>query len=149
MINDDKIIAKRSTFYIFMRDDLDSLNPGKGMAQAAHAAQMFDAEISGYRFDECSDHVQKYLTGIESWRGHGGSFGTTIVLACNGDDIYNIIDACDDTDNNPFVGVVHDRTYPINDGSVTHYIPLDTCAWAFILEGEEIPHLISKLGLYR
>ncbi len=28
-------------------------------------------------------------------------------------------------------GVVHDPTYPLADGDVTHLIPLDTCGWAF------------------
>jgi hypothetical protein len=28
--------------------------------------------------------------------------------------------------------VIHDPTYPITDGSVTHVIPLDTCAYIFI-----------------
>jgi len=35
--------------YIFMRSDLKSLNPGKAMAQACHAANMIQTKVESGR----------------------------------------------------------------------------------------------------
>jgi peptidyl-tRNA hydrolase len=56
--------------YILMRNDLPSMNPGKAMAQACHAANQFIHE-----------HPKK--TGVKQWQAEGNGFGTTIVLSVN------------------------------------------------------------------
>lgn len=102
--------------YILMRTDMDSMNPGKGMAQAAHAANQFAHFASGLGFD--------------AWVDQGGTFGTTIVLAVASErDLKKRVKAA--TDHGFEAGIVHDSTYPVRDGDVTHLIPVDTCGWVF------------------
>ena len=111
--------------YILMRTDLDSLNPGKAMAQAAHAA------------DLCRDHMQDVARDrsdlYQEWIGSSGSFGTTIVLGGRVEQINKSLqNGRDFNDIMPVdLGWVLDPTYPIRDGKVTHEIPLHTCAFVF------------------
>lgn len=104
--------------FIFMRSDLDSLNPGKAMAQAAHAANQF-------WFNCVSGEAQ------QEWLDQAKYFGTTIVLDADNyswslHDLKNLFTASEGE-----FGVVHDPTYPVKDGMTTHLIPLDTCAYLF------------------
>ena len=55
--------------YILMRNDMDSLNPGKGMAQAAHASNHF--------MFWNSDDME-----FKKWCSYR-AFGVTIVLSVN------------------------------------------------------------------
>jgi peptidyl-tRNA hydrolase len=67
--------------YILMRNDIPSMNPGKAMAQAAHAANHFMHFIN-YWGDESA---KKYWMNIvkENWMSKDYPFGTTIVLSVN------------------------------------------------------------------
>lgn len=83
--------------YILMRNDLESLNPGKAMAQAAHASNLFVAQC---------EHIDAYA----SWRSTCVPFGTTIVLGCNRKELGSIL-------NKSIIigvhhGTVYDETYP-------------------------------------
>ena len=62
--------------YILMRTDMDSMNPGKAMAQASHASNTFVHSVEpGYNVDEALfDAWQK-----ETQQG----FGTVLVLGVN------------------------------------------------------------------
>jgi peptidyl-tRNA hydrolase len=105
--------------YILMRNDLNSLNPGKACAQAAHAANMAVSRCPSTLFDHLSE-----------WeRETGDGFGTTIVLGVNEQELYETINAAISSDMH--AGTVHDPSYPLKDGKVTHYIPLDTCGFIF------------------
>lgn len=98
-----------------MRRDMDSLNPGKAMAQAAHAAN------AAVDFLERHDPM-----ALNEWRKECKTFGTTIVLGVNSfDELHEVIY------DFPYSGEVLDPTYPINDGQVTHLIPVTTCGWVF------------------
>ena len=128
--------------YILMRSDMDSLNPGKGMAQAAHAANMF-GQIKNGPF-KTGKHPSK---DIEEWFGNRG-FGTTIVLDC-GDELAlkNIINCASISYK---AGIVMDETYPIRDGKVTHLLPVNTCGYVFCPTGErENMDYIYMLPLYK
>lgn len=106
--------------YIFMRSDLDSLNPGKGMAQACHAAnmaqelaQLGSSEMKALWKLWCADRM----------------FGTTIVLDAP---LWKINFIKMLKPQKGFIsGVVTDPTYPIRDGEQTHLVVLDTCAFVF------------------
>ena len=110
--------------YILMRDDLDSLNPGKAMAQASHASNAF---VKAHQGDDQSK-PGFYLYGQWECETSQG-FGTVLVLACNEtamNTAVNVAEYCGFSS-----GVVHDPTYPIVDGDVVHHIPLDTCGYVF------------------
>lgn len=114
--------------YILMRNDLDSLNCGKAAAQATHAASDFEQNV--LLLPENDTFSQCVLEGVSRWRGNR-TFGTTIVLEARWPMIENVITFIDNNDINVFCRIIHDPTYPIRDGEVTHLIPLNTCAWIF------------------
>ena len=110
------------TLYILMRTDMASMNPGKGMAQAAHAANAFVFE-TGER-----------LTGYDQWAGfeHDTSqgFGTTIVLdAGDEESLKKVISLAQGQEF--AANTVTDITYPVRDGRVTHLINTITCGYVF------------------
>lgn len=110
--------------YILMRTDLDSLNPGKGMAQAAHAANQFQTVIQS--------HSDKIKALYEQWskESNGGGFGTTIVLDAKN---HVLIQEFAETARRKgfLAGVVTDDTYPIQDGEVVWTLPVITCGFIF------------------
>ena len=111
--------------YILMRNDLDSLNPGKAMAQAAHAANKFVKDIKTIKnwqpAEDCFDR---------DWSIQDDGFGTTIVLGLPINQIECAIEKA--LDAGLAAGSVIDTTYPIRDGQVTHYLELKTCGYIFI-----------------
>lgn len=103
--------------YIVMRNDVDSMNPGKAMAQAAHAGQMFE-KLSGGKYNEDCGFI------------------TTLVLQGSGEDINDLVYFAE---KSSFLwGEVVDPTYPVRDGSVTHLLPFRTCVWILIPDDKEI-----------
>ena len=116
--------------YILMRSDLDSLNPGKMVAQGAHAANQFthemDTIIAGM---EQNNPVASYFL-YQSWKTstpHG--FGVTICLDVSGQQLPLVVSAAKRA--NFVAGVTHDPSYPLLDGKVLHLLPLDTCGYVF------------------
>lgn len=109
-----------AALYILMRSDMKSLNAGKAMAQAAHAANQFAATAS-----------TAVPTLYTEWEGQTpDGFGTTIVLdATSGECMYNVVE--DAQDEGFLADIVLDPTYPISDGEVTHLIPVLTCGYVF------------------
>lgn len=131
--------------YIIMRTDLESMNPGKAMAQASHASNAFVHEA------EKLARYSKYATEqLEEWRGETQQgFGTVLVL---GGSMNDIEDTATMLEKGEYIcGVVHDPTYPIKDGDVTHFIPLNTCAYVFVPNKEDDPLarvLLSRFDLH-
>lgn len=117
--------------YILMRTDMDSMNPGKAMAQAAHAANAFvkDASIREHNQDKLADPVVDQARQWQEETSQG--FGTTIVLDVGDEDYMKAIVATAKSEG-LIAGVIHDPGYPVKDGSVTHEIPVDTCAYVFM-----------------
>jgi peptidyl-tRNA hydrolase len=111
-------VEKLPTLYILMRNDMRSMNAGKAMAQASHASNAFIYEAD-------TERTQVVAWVDETPQG----FGTAIVLAC---DEAGMREAVKTAKQFGFTsGIVHDPTYPLRDGDVTHLIPLDTCAYIF------------------
>lgn len=118
--------------FILMRNDLDSLNSGKAMAQAVHAGNAFETAFevmiqnSAVNATDTSDIWNAFYAWKHQTRQ---GFGTTIVL---GGPMSRIKVDIEWLQKFGFLaGVVHDPTYPLLDGRVTHLIPLDTCAYVF------------------
>jgi peptidyl-tRNA hydrolase len=121
--------------YILMRNDLDSLNSGKAMAQASHASNTFVQHFHAYMQRQQtapeSAQTQKIRTAFYEWENSTTQgFGTVLVLEAGIKVIEQVVAAFKTAEY--LAGVVHDPTYPLLDGKVVHYIPLDTCAYVFV-----------------
>jgi len=124
--------------YVLMRTDLASLNPGKQCAHAAHAANLFEHDLRKSVNTEVKDLAQQWAEGT------GGQFGVTICLGVNENDMRNAVMIANnfaDAGKPVLGGLVHDPSYPLQDGvpkdggaptfAKIHLIPLDTCAYIF------------------
>ena len=123
-----------ATLYILMRDDMTSLRgvPGKGMAQAAHAANYF---ISAMDYHPDMDMRR----GAIGWACQTEQqFGTTIVLAVSDENQLTYVTDAARGMGFP-TGVVIDPTYPVRDGAVTHLLPVKTCGSVFTPSRSEKP----------
>lgn len=102
-----------------MRSDMVSMNPGKGMAQASHAANAFVKFAKNKSYD---------ISGWENSTPQG--FGTVYVL--DGGTISEMHEAIDPLIEQGFIAeFVNDPSYPIIDGKVFHSINIDTCAYVY------------------
>lgn len=105
--------------FIIMRNDMDSLNPGKACAQAAHAA------------NQAVNYLKEFHLNLYNEWNTAIHFGTTIVLEGSLEDI---LEEAENRDRKGiiFTGLTRDPTYPVKDGSVTHEIDIATCAWFWV-----------------
>ena len=105
-----------------MRTDMDSLNPGKAMAQASHASNAFV-----YRWGK--------EKAVKEWQGETQQgFGTVLVLGVTGDELYSVVEKVNEDlrfKEDVYSDIIHDPTYPVQDGEVVHHIPVDTCGYVF------------------
>lgn len=124
--------------YILMRTDLASMNPGKAVAQGAHAANqcVFEALKGGH------DPVMALLREWEAQTSAG--FGTTITLGVNGQQLAQTISLAQALGFH--AGVTHDPTYPLVDGQVVHLLPLDTCGYV-LARKDDMSFLLGNYSL--
>lgn len=107
----------KPVLYILMRNDLASMTNGKSSAQASHASNAFV-----YEWGEDLN--------VKKWQNETNQgFGTVIVLGVNESEMNNTINNA--LDRNFIANIIHDPTYPLIDGNVVHYIPLNTCGYIF------------------
>jgi peptidyl-tRNA hydrolase len=147
-----------AVLYILMRNDLNSMNAGKGMAQASHASNAFVHHCDA-RIDEMNknfpaskiNEVQAFTSSVDEWKNSTKQgFGTVLVLEAKMNEIYPVVEVFEKIGY--VAGVVHDPTYPIVDGEVVHFIPLDTCAYVFVpnKEADQVASmLLKKFPLHR
>lgn len=142
--------------YILMRTDLESMNPGKAVAQGAHAANQFVHMVENYRDvisstvtdgrpadSNISTYLQIKMYDYWSTRTSDG-FGTTICLSVDDDVLHQLVPAT--RSMGMIAGITHDPSYPIRDGGVTHFIPLDSCGYIFG-EKEDLSILLRQFNL--
>lgn len=110
--------------YIIMRKDLQDMNPGKAMAQSAHAQADFTAWMRTIKKQK--KKRPKLLAEFDVWQ-ENRSFGTTLVLHETLETINQIIE------NTCFSGKTVDPTYPWRNyyGDVFTSSEV-TCAWVFV-----------------
>lgn len=86
---------EKHRLYILVRTDLPSMNPGRAMAQAAHASNQF---------------IFKYGNGlnVKKWQADRG-FGTTIVLGVTQMELENAVDM--GLNRMEIAALVYDPTY--------------------------------------
>lgn len=124
--------------YILMRTDINSMNPGKAMAQASHAYGALRKAIK-----EKLNIQKDFILWMDQTEQ---DFGTTIVLGGSEPQIDGALWRAV-RDRNICGGWVHDPTYPIRDGNVTHLIPLNTCAFLFGARADIQFHTV-RMDLY-
>lgn len=126
--------------YFLVRTDLESLNPGKAMAQVAHAANLMV-----YNILTSQTMRKKFKYDLDIWCSDRG-YGTSVVL--DGGSESNIQDVLDsiESSNVHYLWLI-DPTYPLLDGEVVHHIPLKTCAYIFGRKKDVAP-LLTNFELY-
>lgn len=131
--------------YILMRDDLGSMNPGKAMAQASHASNAFWKTINDKFLDKKNDDITRLANMWQLETNQG--FGTVLVLAVNEATMREVVIAARKL--NYLSDIIHDPTYPLVDGDVVHYLPIDTCAYVFIDKNDPMTDfLLGDLPLH-
>ena len=126
--------------YILMRTDMDSMNPGKAMAQASHASNAFVSNAEpGYNIDEELFNAWQQSTPQ--------GFGTVLVLGVNEAQMRTAVEVAESFGVDKFpCDIIHDPTYPLQDGDTTHFIPVDTCGYIF--GDKEDPLLEAIIGKF-
>ena len=124
--------------YILMRTDMDSMNPGKAMAQASHASNAFVSNAEpGYNVDEELFNAWQESTPQK--------FGTVLVLGVTEVQMRTAVEVAESFGVDKFpCDIIHDPTYPLQDGDTTHFIPVDTCGYIF--GDKDDPVLQSIIG---
>lgn len=147
--------------YIIMRQDMDSMNPGKCMAQASHASNAFVHKV----FKQKDTLPISALESYRDWQASTAQgFGTAVVLgtgtlteedAPDGHDkwLHDLvvqIQACPTLGQCTVSDTVVDPTYPIRDGRTTHFLDVVTCAYVFIHKSDVdmMPESFKKLELH-
>lgn len=123
--------------YILVRNDMDSLTPGKACAQVAHAANVFMANMSkalAFPNDLELDRHPDYDEYVK-W-GRRLYYGTTIVLSVTGKELGDLITKAIQAGYS--TDIITDPEYPLRDGETTHYFPCETCGYIFAPENNEI-----------
>lgn len=134
-----------SRLYILMRTDLASINAGKGMAQAAHAANAFVADMQD---TTTTPDTFLAMEAFQDWqRQTTQRFGTTITLAMPTEGALTDMIAIAEALGYP-AGLVHDPSYPVRDGAVTHLLPIDTCGYVFVQDASNPPPGLALLPLH-
>lgn len=144
-----------AVLYIIMRNDIESMNSGKAIAQGSHASNAFVDHFHAYMqemslssISDAALEMNKYFYEWEKSTQQG--FGTVLVLEAPMKDINTAVEILKGAGK--IAGIVHDPTYPIVDGSVVHYIPLDTCGYVFVTNKEEdavASALLKQFPLHR
>jgi hypothetical protein len=127
--------------YIIMREDIPDMNPGKGMAQAAHAQADFDSAVEL----ECGPaYLQddKLWSNVCSWK-EDRNFGVTLVVSATLANIDAITNAV------RFSGKTVDPTYPWRNYYGKMFTSEEvTCAWAFVQDEVEAEYM-RKFDLHK
>ena len=72
-------------------------------------------------------------------------FGTVLVIEVNEAQMRTAVEIAESFGVDKFpCDIIHDPTYPLQDGDITHFIPVDTCGYIF--GDKEDPLLESIVG---
>jgi len=133
------------TLYIIMRSDIADMNPGKGMAQAAHAQADFDSKMQkiANRFDEMEN--RESLLGDYSVWTENRNFGRTIVLSATKEDIECI------AAHGKLSDFTKDPDYPWRNYYGETFLREEiTCGWIFVCDTyDDDINLVKDLPLHK
>lgn len=117
--------------YIVMRRDLWDMNPGKAMAQAAHAQSNFNAHL----FPMSIPDAYEFQAAVKAWR-EDRSFGTTLVLH----EPLSVMNQIHERMSHS--GMTVDPTYPYRNHYGELFVSNEvTCMWAFVYTEEELEYM--------
>ena len=132
--------------YILMRNDMDSMNAGKAVAQGSHAANQMVFEANNYFVEtpEQAAQFEKIKTMVGLWSIEARGFGTCIVLGASEREMKSAVEKAKAAGHH--AGITHDPTYPLRDGKSLFFIPVDTCAYIFGYK-HELKDIIGEFSL--
>jgi hypothetical protein len=117
--------------YIIMREDIPDMNPGKGMAQAAHAQSDFTQSFENIT-GQPTFQSNALWKSIGTWR-EDRSFGTTLVLSATLADMKKINQKLSHSN------LTTDPTYPWRNHYGKLFLTEEiTCMWAFAQTADEL-----------
>lgn len=130
------------TLYILMRSDIQDMNPGKAMAQVAHAQADFDRWITDLMDRHIDNRAE--LSQVRVWKD-GRSFGRTLVLSATKAEIEAVALATQ------FAGVTVDPTYPWRNYYGDVFLSNEvTCGWMFLCDvNADNKSLVENLKLHK
>lgn len=135
-------------FYVLVRNDMDSMCPGRTDAQVSHATSDFHEIMYDYRFNAPAPHdgsTLRWETEFAEWK-ENRRFGTAIILM---GDMATIKGAITMAQQAGFLaGITHDPEYHLKDGQTIHKFPVDTCGWAMGRKGE-LAALFGRMPLLK
>ncbi len=132
------------TLYCMMREDLQDLNPGKGMAQAMHAQADFDEWVE-------KNPDSPFQPFIKEWK-EDRSFGRTLVLESSLENMANIVSTNYGAAVKLPMALTIDPTYPWRNFYGKVFLSEEvTCGWVFACDLTPQPVLdeLRKLSLHR
>lgn len=146
---------KLPVLYTLMRNDLNSLNCGKAIAQGNHAGTKFAFRAATLLCQPRLEPETVISQKIKQWLGAtNDGFGTSLTIECDPKQIEAVVEFAQRLSLDFCMsGLVIDPTYPVPDGKppepnrVVHYIPTLTCAYVFGYKDELAP-LLGRFGLY-
>ena len=142
----DHALKEFPVLYVLMRDDLESMNAGKAMAQSNHASDAFN-KLMLEKFNAGGSPTAYWARLYQKWKNETSQgFGTVLTLAVNEVQLRTAIDVAKHFQVP--ADIIHDPSYPLVDGEVVHYLPLDTCGFVF---GDKnfIGALVQNFDLHR
>ena len=121
--------------YIIMRRDIPDMNPGKAMAQAAHAQADFESYLEFWSDDN------ELQAQYDAWKKEL-KFGVTTVLCATWDEMREI------SSNTTHAGYTVDPTYPWRNFYGEMFTSMQTtCMWAFVYDADEF-ELMKQFKLH-
>jgi len=123
--------------YVLARTDLSSMNSGKLAAQACHCGSVFAKQM-----ENTNDSL------YEHWKASTlQGFGTVLVLEVNERQMRDKVGIAQQV--GLCASIIHDPTYPVRDGQVCHFIPVDTCGYIFGDKNDyTLSVILGELGLH-
>lgn len=140
--------SNNQVLYIIMRTDMESMNPGKGMAQAAHAANAAVEAIKNLilwytnpidpalltPYEKANPNhinIDKLMSQFTRWeQSTAQGFGTCVVLGATLEQLKHAIN--DAQEAGLVAELVRDPSYPLMDGDVLHLLDIVTCGYIFV-----------------
>lgn len=117
---------------------MDSMNPGKAVAQGAHAANQFVKKLPVQDLD--------VMALYEQWEtSTPDGFGTTITLGVDDAMLHGAVEFAQKAGYHAMITT--DPTYPLMDGKTLFLIPVDTCGFIFG-DRDELRPLLKQFNLH-
>lgn len=146
---------RQARLYVIPRTDMETMTPGRAIAQATHAATKMIFDI--HNVPEDDGDFTELSQMLEDYLDEANGFGTTIVLKPKSefdqDEEFaylskKLIEESDDFVYPAISNIVIDPEYFIKDGRTTHIIPNVTTCMYFFGDPDDLKSLLGSYELY-